>query len=908
MPKRTEPAHTLTVENGGALPASPPAVGTLSLEGPGTAHEHLALAVSGDGPAPPPSRLSALPAALAERFESLQFVGEGGMGAVYRARDTRLARDVALKFLFGGGAGASEKLLREARLQARLTHENTCKVYEAGVAEGHRYIVMEYIEGEPLDRAAEHMTIEEKVRAIRQIASALHEAHRFGLVHRDIKPSNILVEVGADGAFKPYLLDFGLAREVGGDDLSVTRGIFGTPAFMAPEQATGDVRAIDRRTDVYSVGATLYDLIAGRPPFVDESLFRLLQRIAREDPAPLSKLSPGVPADVGAIVMKCLEKEPGRRYESARALGDDLQRFLDGEPVHARRASLAYVLVKKIRRHKAKVGLAAAALIAALVVLVAWVQDRRAAAARAQLAQEVGEDVKEMELFLRNAYGLPLHDVERERDVVRARLRAVEDRMKALGPAGEGAGHYAIGRGLLALREPEGALSHLQRAEEAGYRPPELEYAAGLALGELYRRELESAKRIDNPEQRSARIAAIESEYKEPAIRRLRAALGARLEVPAYVEGLIALYEGKNQEALARAAEAYERAPWLPDAKKLEGDAHFAEGSRFRPDAAFDHDRMMHHYALAGAAYRVAAEMASSDPEVHIAECELWIQVMNATQTSPDTLGGVFERARLACERGVESSSRSGAARVKTAFAYQVLAWKALALAPGGEEPEAIIEEAVAHAEEAVEASPDDPMASYLVGAALRTQILHAFNRGIASGVEIERAISAYEQAIALDPTFLWAHNELCWSYVMLGYDEGQRGVDAEGSLGHAVKLCENAIRLDPSFAFSYSNLSLAHYYRAQHLADAGRAPDPAVDAALAVVKAARERSPSSPDPGMLAGWAHLVAARHASDAASDPAPYLALTEESAREVERLAGSRAAAAELRDMVALLQAR
>jgi predicted Ser/Thr protein kinase len=561
LPDAAEGARggTRAANDGAAAPArsSPKDAATLSMPEGGAPKPELGMALVSDEPASLPVRPTNLPLALQERFESLTFLGEGGMGVVYRARDKSLGRDVALKFLFGGGAETTERLLREARSQARLEHENACKVYEVGAAEGHRYIVMQYIDGEPLDKAAKRMTLEEKARVVRQITAALHEAHRLGLVHRDIKPSNILVEQGEDGAWKPYLMDFGLARDVGERGQTVTGTIAGTPAFMAPEQAAGEVRALDRRTDVYSLGATLYDVVCGRPPFVDDNIFRLLQRVAREDPAPLRTALPGVPEDIDAIVMKCLEKEPGRRYESARALGEELQRFLDGEPVQARRASVFYVALKKVRKHKAKVAIAGAALLAALALVVAWVRERQLASARATLSRELGEDVKEMELFLRNAYALPLHDIERERDVVRARLHGVEERMRAAGPAGEGPGRYAIGRGHLALREPERALEHLRAATAAGYTSPELDYALGLALGELYKKAIEATRRIENLEQKKARVLAIEAEYKEPALRHLRAALGARLEVPEYVEGLIALSEGRHLEAAAKAEEAF---------------------------------------------------------------------------------------------------------------------------------------------------------------------------------------------------------------------------------------------------------------------------------------------------------------------------------------------------------------
>ncbi|HEU4532553.1 MAG TPA: serine/threonine-protein kinase, partial [Polyangiaceae bacterium] len=465
-----------------------------------------------------------IPPSLYGRFEAFRLLGRGGAGEVYRARDFRLGRDVAIKLLFGADPERGTSLLREARSQARITHENVCEVYEAGVADRVRFIVMQLIEGAPLNRAKAEMTLEERVGVVRRVASALHAAHQLGLVHRDVKPSNVMVERGEDGAWKPYIMDFGLAREAGDSGRTTTGAIAGTPSFMAPEQALGKVRSLDRRTDVYGLGATLYDLVAGRPPFVAETVLGLLEKIRSEEATPPRAVDRNVPRDLDAIVLKCLEKQPGARYESARALGDDLQRFLDGDPVLARGGAL-YGWRRRARRHKGKVALAAAALLAALLVAGLWLRARRAAAEQATLARELGESVKEMELFLRAAHGMPLHDVERERDVVRARLRDIEARMASAGRAGEGPGHYAIGRGLLALQEPAAALDRLGRAAAAGYGSPGLDYARGVALSALYKRALDETKRLQPAALREARVAAIEAEYKRPALAHLRAAL-----------------------------------------------------------------------------------------------------------------------------------------------------------------------------------------------------------------------------------------------------------------------------------------------------------------------------------------------------------------------------------------------
>jgi serine/threonine-protein kinase len=913
-PGRTAPTSPVvsvsaaTVEARAPVGIRPNAVTLSVAEGALDAQAQMAMGLAGTDPESIRSTLPSLPPSLKERFTFVRFLGQGGMGAVYLAKDRRLERDVALKFLFGGGAETSLKLLREARSQARLEHENACKIYEVGVADGHRYIVMQFVDGEPLDEAKQAMTLEEKVRVIRQVASALHEAHRLGIVHRDIKPSNIMVEQGEDGVYKPYLMDFGLARMAGERGATLTGAIAGTPAFMAPEQALGEIRSLDRRTDVYSLGATLYDLICGRPPFLDESIVLLLQRVAREDPVPLRKVMPGVPEDLHAIVMKCLEKEPGRRYDSARALGEDLQRFLDGETVMARRVSLGYLLLRKIRRHKGKVALAGAALAVALAVIVAWVRERQLASERARISRELGEDVKEMELSLRNGYSLPLHDIEREKDLVRARLRDVQARITAVGPAGEGPGHYALGRGYLALREPEKAIESLKKASGAGYAPPEVDYAMGLSLVELYKKALEATKRIQSREQKEARTKAIEAEYKAPALAHLRAALGARLDAPAYVEGLIALYEGRHEEAIAKAREAFERTPWLYEAKKLEGDAHFADGSRFRHDAAFDYDRMMLHFNRADAAYRSATEIARSDPDAHAAECELWVQVMNAAQGDPGRLRSSFNRAKQACERAVAASSRSGEARIKMALAYQVFGWYVRYQPAEGESPEVILEEAIARAEEAMRVSPEEPMARYLSGAVLRTKFLFQMDHGIDARALIDRAVKSYEDALRIEPTFLWALNELCSSYMTRARGEVWRGVDPSASVRDAVLRCNRAIELDPSFTYPYINIAIAHFHMAEHLVEKGQSPDPALHAALSSVAAARARSPDMIDVLIIPAWLHTFKARFEIDSGQDPSASIEQAELALKSIARLSPGGTISDELRGLLAFTKAQ
>ncbi|MEO5725363.1 MAG: serine/threonine-protein kinase, partial [Byssovorax sp.] len=194
----------------------------------------------------------AFPIAAWDRYQHVKFLGQGGMGRVFHARDLRLRRDVALKFIRGDhDPELTRRFIAEARAQARVNHEHVCKVYEVGEIQGEVYIAMQYIEGDPLGVIAAKLTVVQKVRMLRSAALGVHEAHRAGILHRDLKPSNIMIERTLDGDLKPYVMDFGLARAVHdwNEGATETGTVLGTPPFMAPEQARGEVGGLDRRAD-----------------------------------------------------------------------------------------------------------------------------------------------------------------------------------------------------------------------------------------------------------------------------------------------------------------------------------------------------------------------------------------------------------------------------------------------------------------------------------------------------------------------------------------------------------------------------------------------------------------------------------------------------------------------------------
>ena len=308
--------------------------------------------------------------AASERFEVGDLLGQGGMAEVFAAFDRRLDRDVALKLLEPSDVATEQRFLDEARAQARIRHDHVLAIYDVGRLGERPFLAMERVDGGTLSELAPTLPLEEKVRLVVQAAEGLHAAHRRGLIHRDVKPSNVLVGRTDTGERRAWVTDFGLAVVSGVVDRESGSLLFGTPHYMAPERIERGDGAVDRRSDVWSLGVTLYQLLAGRTPFDGETPLRVLRAVTTGTPPSLRDSASSVPADLAAIVDKCLRRDPEERYPSARAVADDLRRFLDGEVVEAHTAGIAYRLTRFAQKHRASLAVAGALATGLLVALV----------------------------------------------------------------------------------------------------------------------------------------------------------------------------------------------------------------------------------------------------------------------------------------------------------------------------------------------------------------------------------------------------------------------------------------------------------------------------------------------------------------------------------------------------------
>ena len=326
-------------------------------------------------------------------------IGSGGMGEVFKAWDPELERCVALKYLRHDDPELVERLLREARAQARVDHPAVCQVYEVGEDDGRPYIAMQYVEGRP-PRGRGGPSVEQKVLVVSRWPRRSRRRTRSASSTATSSRATSSSPTDEGGLPHPYVLDFGIAREEEVAGLTVTGQVLGTPGYLSPEQARGEMATLDRRTDIFSLGVILYELLGGAGPSTATAASRCWSTCSRTSRCRCATRAPGVPRDLETVVMTCLEKDPDRRYPSARALADDLGRFLAGEPVQARPIRARERLLRLARKHR----VAASALAVAAVALAALT------------VVSVGGWVKYTA------------DLKRERDVAEARNRGARGR------------------------------------------------------------------------------------------------------------------------------------------------------------------------------------------------------------------------------------------------------------------------------------------------------------------------------------------------------------------------------------------------------------------------------------------------------------------------------------------------
>jgi tetratricopeptide (TPR) repeat protein len=522
-------------------------------------------------PAPPPSASATSPAdtrrdepsvaedapPLPPGYDYLALLGRGGMGVVYQARHRALNRVVALKMILSGQYADGEersRFRREAEAIARLSHPNIVQIYEVGEHQGRPYIALEFLEGDPLSRrlGGTPMPPLQSARLVESLARAVQHAHEAGIVHRDLKPANILP--GRGGVVK--IVDFGLAKVVAQDQTQTQTGaVVGTPSYMAPEQAAGRTKEVGPPADVYALGAILYEMLVGAPPFRGDSVAATLELVREQEPVPPRQLQPKAPQDLEIICLKCLRKDPRKRYEGAGALADDLACFLVNKPIRARPVGQLERLGRWGRRNPAVAGLLA-------VVFVLLAGGLTVASRLWWLAEQRRRQAEEH-----------LHQASEQRDLARSNLRAAraavdEYCLRVSGDERLREGHRPLRKELL-----QTAVRFYEQFVRQQSDDPDMEAELGrgcLRLSSLTQEIADPMKAIPQAEQaraiftRLARDHPTRSEYQEElaeALTQLGKLYRSTSQIPRALEASEAAVALRRE--LAGGAEDSERLPKL---------------------------------------------------------------------------------------------------------------------------------------------------------------------------------------------------------------------------------------------------------------------------------------------------------------------------------------------------------
>jgi len=651
-----------------------------------------------------------------DRYAVIDFIGEGGMGVVYRAIDRQLHRTVAVKFLRSRDPAEVAQFQREAQAQASIDHEHVCRVFEVGEVGGRGYLAMQFIDGETLRNPSTDFDIDEKLEVMEQVARAVQTAHAGGVIHRDLKPGNVMVERRDDGRLHAYVLDFGIAHDSAGPDDDSPTVPTGTAAYMAPERIRSDGRPLDHRIDVYGLGATLYAVLAEQAPFFGATRAETKQRVLDEEPLRLGLVVPGMSADLETIVAVAMDKDPSRRYPSARAFADDLRRWLEGKPIRTRRAGPVYQLKTWVRTRR----LAAASLAAVLAVSGAaassalWLRYRDNQ--RQTLATAHQNEIEQIDRVLRRSRMMPLHDTTAAEDAARQRLADVEASLLATGPLARGPAHYALGFGHLMLREFAEAEIWLQAAVDDGYDRPEVESTLGVAQA----MQILAARRVAGItlEESGSRVAG--------AVRHLESRGPQTAERNDFHDALALFVAGRLDEALVRTRESSARVPWLYEALQLEGDILVAR-SDVRASGG-DIDGAEADLVSAGEVYARALGVARSDAWLYEAEATRMLRMIE--------LGSIDDLlAPVLCDQAIEAAAAAGTARpergLPLVLASRAHLLKAEILEQQGQNPELEFAEALRLARAATEIDPENTENADLQA---RTRTLLSESRGANTG------------------------------------------------------------------------------------------------------------------------------------------------------------------------------
>lgn len=772
------------------------------------------------------------------RFHTAIPIGEGGVGRVLRAFDPDRGHDVAIKLLEKGGA---TRLKREADAQRRLDQPHICPIFDVGTYNETPCITMRFIDGAPITDAVAGLSLADRISVFLQAVDAVAYAHEHGVLHRDLKPGNILVEQTPGGPHA-WLVDFGLARSVDDETLTIQGEAFGTPGYMAPEQATGEPD-VDERADVFGLGAILFELVAGRRPFQADSAAQVLIKTVNTDAPSLSSVAPSVPQRLARIVSQCLERQRALRYQSAGDLAADLRAFLAGEKVRARHTGLWY----RARRLAAAnpgptlaVGtMAVAVLLFAVAALWTRMEGQRFAADQSAVASRYSDFARRLESQAALIQARPLHDATRSRQALASDLRTYARDMPEQGPARVPA-HTAVGRAAGALGDYWMARGHLLAALALDPANVSLSGMLGRSEAELYFQAEEEALALTDPALREEALTVARDRHMKPAMAYLRAARDEAGITGLINRGLVAWFEKRYEESIELLERAARQSNWPVRPLMLAGRVQLHAGNSAEVEGALP--RAAQYYDQAHATFSRVTGLARSYAEAYRADC-LTAGLMARLRIQGVSHGGgdVFATALEACDRAVTANPSDVETLLTAADTYERTA---VARNARRDDPGQLLSKARQIAERAVDLAPEHP-GSYRVLAGLDVTAVRwrLADDGDSASI-LERAVERAKRAVELDGGRAESLTLLAQARQFLARTLYLGGEDGDEQYAAAAEALERAIEVSPTPVRERARLAeiLAWqgYYRYLH----GREADAVLTRSVEVARKAVARGP----------------------------------------------------------------